>query len=186
VQRATRAVRVLLAAIVASSMTVAPVARAQEREVTVAQGIAPGGYSIAVAPRGGGEPRVLCEPECALALPRATELRLGVRRGGDIEWVRDVVLDGDLRLDVRLEDRSALRQLGYALLIATGALLLATAIVGVVTEPQAPDHGWFGGNHALVFAGIAGGIVLAFGAPGVGFALAFERDAPALDVVPVD
>lgn len=172
-----------LALVVASAVTIAPAARAQEAGATVTRGIAPPGWAIVVEPAG-SEPRVLCEPACELTLPRTTALRAGVRRRGAIEWVSDIVLDRDLRLDVRLEDRGDLRGFGHALLVTTGVLLLATAIVGIATEPQAPELGWFGPNHALVFAGIAGGIVLALGAPGVGLSLAFERPIPTFEAVP--
>nr|MDQ3031458.1 hypothetical protein [Myxococcota bacterium] len=152
---------------------------------TISRGIAPPGYAIAVEPRG-GEARVLCEPDCELSVPPRTELRVGHRRGAGIEWTGDLRVDRDLRLDVRIQDHSAIRGFAYALLIVAGVLVGATAIVGIATEPEPPELGWFGGNHALVFAGIAGGIVIALGVPGVGIALAFERDTPALEIVPED
>lgn len=154
--------------------------------VTLTRGDAPPGFALAVATAGDPETRVLCEPECALSVAAGAEVRVGMRRGDAVEWQHHLVAERDLRLDVRLVDRSALRGAGYALIVATGALLLATAIVGVATEPTPPELGWFGGDHALVFAGIAGGIVVALGVPGVALALAFERDDPAVEIVPAD
>ncbi|WP_236517790.1 hypothetical protein [Sandaracinus amylolyticus] len=154
------------------------------QDVTVSRGVVLPGYEVVVAPREGA-PRTLCEPSCELSLPRG-EVRLGWRRGDAIEWQRDVHLTNDLRVDLRLEDRSLLRGTGHALLIAAGVLLGAVAIVGIATEPQPPDYGWFGDRHGLVFAGIAGGVVIALGVPGIALSLVFERDEPALELVPVD
>lgn len=154
------------------------------QDATISRGVSVPGYEIVVAPREGA-PRTLCDPDCELVLPRG-DVRLGWRRGAAIEWQRDLLLDRDVRVDVRIQDLSLLRGAGYALLVTAAVLLGATAIVGIATEPTPPDHGWFGEQHGLVFAGIAGGIVLAFGGPGVGLALAFQHDAPGLDVVPED
>lgn len=173
----------VFAALLAWAVASAPIARAQERDATLRAGVALPGHAIVVQ-HGSGEPRVLCEPDCALTLARDAALRVGFRHDDRIEWRQELRLERDLRLDVRLADHSDVRAVAYALLVTAGALLLATAIVGIATEPEPPDHGWFGANHALVFAGIAGGIVLAFGVPGVGIALAFERDTPTLEVVP--
>ncbi|WP_157070363.1 hypothetical protein [Sandaracinus amylolyticus] len=173
----------LRACLLSFAIFVAPsIAAAQD--VTVSRGLVLPGYEVVVAPRDGA-PRTLCEPSCELALPRG-EVRLGWRRDDVIEWQREVLLAHDLRVDLRLEDRSLLRGTGHALLIAAGVLLGAAAIVGIATEPQPPDYGWFGDRHGLVFAGIAGGVVLALGVPGVALSLVFEQDAPGLDLVPVD
>lgn len=151
----------------------------------VRAGRAPPGYAIAIATPD-GMPRVLCEPACELAMPRG-EARIGWRReGGEIEWQRALEIEGDLRLDVRLEDRSVYRSLGYGIIIAGALLIAATAILGIATEPQPPELGWFGPQHGLAFAAIAGGILLAFGIPGVVLSLVNERDTPALDAIPID
>lgn len=160
---------------------VAAPARAEEPRI-VAGEVLPG-WAIAVAPAD-GVPRVLCEPSCEVALP-VGPTRIGWRREDrEIEWQQTIVLDRDLRVDLRFVDRAAQRHAGYGLLVAAGVLLAATAIVGIATEPRPPETGRFGSRHALVFAGIAGGVVVAFGAPSV--ALAFERDPPGLEIVPFD
>lgn len=174
-----------LGIVLAGAVAIAPVVRAQERGPTISRGIAPPGYAIAVEPRG-GEARVLCEPDCELTLPPRTDVRVGFRRGDAIEWATELRIERDLRLDVRIQDHSDIRGAAYALLVAAGVLLAATAIVGIATEPEPPELGWFGDRHGLVFAAIAGGIVLALGVPGVGIALAFERNTPALEMVPED
>jgi hypothetical protein len=156
---------------------------AARETASVERGVAPAGFALVVQPEG-GEPRVLCEPECELDVP-VGPTRFGWRRGGRaVEWQRELLLDVDVRLDVRHEDRALLRGAGHALLVATGVLLMAVAVVGIATEPTPPDHGWFAERHGLVFAAIAGGIVLGIGGPGIGLAVAFERDAPVLEVVP--
>lgn len=154
------------------------------QDATISRGVSLPGYEVVVAPREGA-PRTLCAPECELVLPRG-EVRLGWRRGGTIEWRRDLLLDRDVRVDVRMEDRSLLRGVGHALLVTAAILLGATAVIGIATEPEPPDYGWFGDQHGLVFAAIAGGIGLALGIPGVALSLAFEADAPGLEVVPED
>lgn len=153
-------------------------------EVRVEGGSAPAGFEIVVAPIA-GVPVTLGASGGSLELPRG-ETRLGWRRGDQVEWQSTISLLDDLRIDVVIADHSGFRTLAYALIVAGGVLLAATAVVGIATEPEPPDVGWFGDQHGLVFAGIAGGIVLAFGIPGVGLALAFERDAPAIRTVPVD
>ena len=157
---------------------------ASSQRATISRGVVVPGYELAVAPRGGA-PLTLCAPDCELTLPRG-EVRLGWRRHGEIEWQRDLFLDRDLRVDVRVQDFSALRGAGHALLIAAGVLIGATAIVGIATEPEPPDHGWFGQRHGLAFAAITGGIVLALGVPGIALSLLFEQDAPGLELVPED
>jgi hypothetical protein len=166
-------------------LVIGAVSATRAQDVTVSVGRVIPGYAVAVAPAEGA-PHTMCEPSCELVLPRG-EVAIGWRRDDrPIEWQRTISLVDDLRLDVRLEDRSALRHAGYGLLIAGGLLLAASAIVASPPPPTRPENGWFGERHGLVFAGIAGGIVIAFGVSGVALALVFERDAPAIDAVPVD
>jgi len=161
---------------------IVPRASAQAR---VHSGSTPPGYAIVVAPVAGA-PVTLCADDCTLELPGG-ETRVGWRRADrEIEWQTTLALTEELRIDIVLEDRSAYRTVAYSLLAAAGILLAATAIVGIATEPERPDMGWFGERHGLVFAGIAGGVVLAFGVPGVALAVAFESDAPAVRAVPMD
>jgi hypothetical protein len=160
-------------------------ARADEGVARLTQGQVPAGYAVVIQTES-DEQQVLCEPDCVLEYPSSSRVRVGWRRGDEIEWRLERELERDLRLDIRLDDHSEIRGLAYGLLVSTGILLAAAAIVGIATEPQAPELGWFGPNHALAFAGIAGGIVIALGVPGVGLALAFERETPVLENVPID
>ncbi len=72
-----------------------------------------------------------------------------------------------------------------ALLTTAGVLALAAGIVDLVSTPAAPDVGWFGPNHGLVFAAMASGTLLAFGVPGATLAIGFARDAPIVRAVPL-
>ncbi len=149
--------------------------------VTAGEGLA--GHAVVLDD--GGLERTLCAPECTLSL-EGGPLRIGLRRGDDgLVWTGTERLETDLRLDVVLEDRSLLRGLGHALLTTAGVLALAAGIVGLVSAPAAPDVGWFGPNHGLVFAGLASGLLVGFGIPGAALALGFAHDAPAVRAVPL-
>lgn len=160
-------------------------AHADESDVRLSQGRVPAGYALVIEAED-GERAVLCESECVLPYRAETRVRVGLRRDDEIEWRLEERLEHDLRLDVSLDDHAELRGLAYGLLVTAGVLLAGSAIVGIATEPQPPELGWFGPYHALAFAGIAGGIVIAFGVPGVGLALAFERETPIIESVAVD
>ena len=151
----------------------------------IVQGQTIPGYWVALGGRAGG---VLCAPHCELTAHSGDRVEVGLARDdADVAWQLSLELDHhDWRIDIVLEDRSAYRTVADSLLAAAGILLAATAIVGIATEPERPDMGWFGERHGLVFAGIAGGVVLAFGVPGVALAVAFESDAPAVRAVPMD
>ena len=165
-----------------TALAAAP-ASAQEGTARVSLGTVMPGLRVAVAH--GDRTEELCAPLCSLEVPWGSRIRAGFARdGAGPDWTEELRVDQNLRLDVRLGDRSLLRGAGHALLIATGVLLLASAIVGIATEPTPPDLGWFGPSHGLVFAGIAGAIVLVFGVPGVALALGYERDAPTILPVP--
>lgn len=158
-----------------------------EPRAAVRQGTLLPGRWIAVR-RHEAEIELLCAPDCELSVPPGSAIDVGwALPGRDIDWTTSLVVpEGGLRLDARIEDRSTLRNIAYAVLVVGAVLLGATAIVGIATEPEAPEMGWFGSYHSLVFAGIAGVIVLAFGVPGVGLALGFERDAPVIEALPED
>lgn len=127
----------------------------------------------------------LCRPECELTLPPA-RYRAGFRvRNGDLQSAHEIQLTQAIELGVRKEDRSSVRNLGYALLVSTGAMLAATAVVGIATEPFGPTTDWRGEQQGLLFAGISVGIVLLVGVPGTILSLEAESDRLALAITPI-